>query len=135
MVDTVICIAPIITVTVGKSSFIQGRITTAHGRVNRVHQGLHQCTPQSASTPYRCCPLLSRFEYIYCWICPGPCSPSKLPLHTWGSGRPSNTRFPGSTRVLIPNGITICAAVFAQLTVVTERPTDHATPFVAICHI
>jgi len=35
--------------------------------------------------------LLSRFEYVYHQICPGmfwasPFSPSKLPLHVWGSG-------------------------------------------------
>ena len=29
-------------------------------------------TPQSASAPYRCCPLLSRFEYIDRRTCPGP---------------------------------------------------------------
>jgi len=50
---------------------------------------------QLASIPYRCCPLLSRFEYIDCRTCPGMSwagffSPSKLPLHVWGSGAPCN---------------------------------------------
>jgi len=50
-----------------------------------------------------------------------PLSPSKLPLHT------SNTWFPGPTRVLNLNGISIGAAVFAGLTGVTDRPTDSQT--------
>jgi len=37
---------------------------------------------------------------------------------------PSNTGFLGSTRVRIPNGISIGSAVFAGLTVVTDRQTD-----------
>jgi len=41
-----------------------------------------------------------------------------------GSGPPSNTWFPGPTRVLDPNGILIGAAVFAGLTSVTDRQTD-----------
>jgi len=42
------------------------------------------------------------------------------------SGPQSNTWFPGPTRVLNPNGISIDSAVFAGLTSVTDRPTDHA---------
>jgi len=38
-----------------------------------------------------------------------------------------NTWFPGPTRVLNPDGISIGSAVFAELTSVTDRPTDHAT--------
>ena len=45
--------------------------------------------------------------------------PSKLP--------PSNAWFLGPTRILNPNGISIGAAVFAGITSVTDRPTDHAT--------
>jgi len=48
---------------------------------------------------------------------------------------PCNTRFLGSTRVHIPNSISIGAAVFAGLTIVTDRQTDHATPSVTIGHI
>jgi len=40
------------------------------------------------------------------------------PIYTW---------FPGPTRVLNLNGISSCSAVFAWLTSVTDRPTDHAT--------
>jgi len=39
------------------------------------------------------------------------------------SGLLSNTSFPGPTRVLNPNGISIGSAVFAGLTTVTDRPT------------
>jgi len=36
-------------------------------------------TPQWASASYRCCPLLSRFEYIDCRTCPGMSWPA--PFH------------------------------------------------------
>jgi len=57
-------------------------------------------TLQSASAPYRCCPLLSRFEHIDRRTCLGmseaaPFSLSKFPLYVWGSGPPSNTWFLG----------------------------------------
>jgi len=52
-----------------------------------------------------------------------------------GSGPPSNTWFPGPTQVLNPNGSSLGAAVFAGLTSVTDRPTDHATRSVRIGHI
>jgi len=52
------------------------------------------------------------------------------------SGPQSNTQFPGPTRILNPNGISIGSAVFAGLTSVTDRqtdrPTDHATRQVTI---
>ena len=43
------------------------------------------------------------------------------------SGPRPNTWFPGPTRVLNPNGISIGSVVFAGLTSVTDRPTDHST--------
>jgi len=48
--------------------------------------------------------------------------PSKLPLHSriW---TPSNTRCLGLIRVHNPNNISIALAVFAWLTIVTDRPT------------
>ena len=61
--------------------------------------------------------------------------PLKLPLPIGISGRPPNTWFPWPTRVLNPNGISIGAAVFAGLTSVTDRPTDHATRWVTIGRI
>ena len=42
---------------------------------------------------------------------------------------------PGPTQVLNPNGSSIGAAVFAGLTSVTDRPTDHATWSVRIGRI
>ena len=56
-----------------------------------------------------------------------PLSPLILPLPMGGSGPPSNTWFPGPTRVHNPNGISIGPAVFAWLTSVTERQTDKQT--------
>jgi len=65
--------------------------------------------------------------------------PPKLPLPMGGSGPPSNTWFPGPTRDLNPNGISIGAAVFAGLNSVTDRQTDrqtdHATRSVTIGRI
>jgi len=50
--------------------------------------------------------------------------PPKLPLPMGGSGHPSNTGFPGPTRVLNPNGISIGSAVFPGFTGVTDPQTD-----------
>jgi len=44
-----------------------------------------------------------------------------------GSGPLSNTWLPGPNRVTNPNGISIGAAVFAELTSVTDRTTDRPT--------
>ena len=46
-----------------------------------------------------------------------------LSLYVWGFRPPSNKRFL-ATPVHIPNGISICSAAFAGLTVVTDRQTD-----------
>jgi len=62
-------------------------------------------------------------------------SPKNFPLPMRGSGPPSNTWFPRPTQVLNPNGSSIGAAVFAGLSRVTDRPTDHATWSVRIGHI
>jgi len=48
---------------------------------------------------------------------------------------PYNTRFLRPTRVHSPNGISTGSAVFARLTFVTDRQTDHATPSVTIGRI
>jgi len=94
-------------------------------------------TPQSACAPYRCCPLLSRFEYMDHRTCPGMSSagsfsPSKLPFHSWASGPPSNTQLLGPMhRSPHPNGISIGSAVFARLAIVTDRQTDR--PRYSVC--
>jgi len=61
--------------------------------------------------------------------------PSKLPIPMGVSGPPSNTWFLVRTRVHNPNGISIGSAVFAGLTSVTDRQTDHATRSVTIGRI
>ena len=62
-----------------------------------------------------------------------------FPIHNcpfpWEIWTPSNTWFPGPTRVLNPNGISIGSVVLAELISVTDRPTDHATRSVRISHI
>jgi len=61
-------------------------------------------------------------------------SPSQLPLPIWGSGPPSNTWFPGPSRV--HKQISIGSSVFADVhTTPTDRPTDHATRSVTIDRI
>ena len=54
-------------------------------------------------------------------------SPLKIAPSNGGSGTPSNTWFLAHTQVHNPNGISIGSAVFAGLTIVTDRLTDHAT--------
>ena len=53
-----------------------------------------------------------------------PFLPSKLPLPMGRSGPPSNTWFPGPTRVLNPNGISIGSAVFAGPRLTSAAPTN-----------
>jgi len=50
--------------------------------------------------------------------------PQKIAPSHGRSVPPSNTWFPGLTRVLNPYGISIGSAVFAGLNNVTDRPTD-----------
>jgi len=50
----------------------------------------------------------------------------KLTLPVGGSRLPPNTQFLGTSRVHNPNGTSIGSAVFVELTVVTNRHTDHA---------
>ena len=53
-----------------------------------------------------------------------------------GSGPLSNTWFLGPTQVRNPNGMSIGSAVFAELTIVIDRPTDRqTTPCVTIGRI
>ena len=50
-----------------------------------------------------------------------PLFPLKIALSHWGYAPPSNMWFLGPTRV--PNLISVCSAIFAGLTTVTERQT------------
>jgi len=59
--------------------------------------------------------------YTLQWDAPFP---FKIAPSHEGSGPPSNAWFPGLIRVLNLNGSSIGAAVFAELTSVTDRPTD-----------
>jgi len=54
---------------------------------------------------------------------PSPQTNRHLYRFTGGTEPPSNTWFPGPTRVLNPNGISISSAVLAGLTSVTDRQT------------
>jgi len=58
--------------------------------------------------------------------------PLKIAPFHGGIWTSSNTWFPGPTRVLNPNDISIGSAVLAGLTSVTDRQTDHANRSVTI---
>jgi len=80
---------------------------------------------------------LDRFSHFYTddrrvslYFAMGRPFPLKIAHYHGGSGPPSNTWFPGSNRVLNPRGISIGSAVFAGLTNVTDRATDHGTRLV-----
>jgi len=129
----------------------EGRIATAHGRFSRIRQMAPMCNPsstlQSASAPYWCCPLLSHFAYICRRTCCGHVLGRLSFLFitvtsrvvTWTPA--SQTRFLALDQVRDPNGISISSAVFAGLTIATDRQTDTPTdgptdrPRYSVCHI
>jgi len=72
-------------ITSSQSNLTQGRIAAAHERFSHIRQVVPMCTPssppQSASAPYWCCSLVSRFEYIDRRTSLGTATyPSKLPF-------------------------------------------------------
>jgi len=73
--------------------------------------------------------MTSKCPYISQWDAPFPV---KIASSHGGSWPPSNTRFPGPTQVLNPNGILISGAVFAGLTSATYRLKDHTSRSVTI---
>jgi len=96
------------------------------------------CTPTQYTTTgiHAVSVLQSRFDYIDCWtrlgmFCAGPSVPSKLPIHVWGSGTKSNTRFLGSTESTHQMAARSVQPFFAQLTNVTDWPTDR--PLHSVC--
>jgi len=67
-----------------------------------------------------------------------PPAPLKIAPSHWGSGPPSDTWFPGPTRVLNPNGISKGSVIFAGLTSVTDRDSlvftmSHFSGFIHTC--
>jgi len=68
--------------------------------------------------------MTANYPYSLQWDAPFA---NKLPLPIGGYGPPSNTWFPGPTRILNPNGISIGSAVFTGLTSLTDRLTDRQT--------
>jgi len=116
--------------------------------------GCHGNVPQRLWTPIQHMiptahpsPQLKRHTYRFSRLCTDdrrvslyftmgrPFSPQNLPLPMGGSGPLSNTWFPGPTQVLNLKGSSIGTAVFAGLTSVTDRLTDHATRSVRIGRI
>jgi len=89
------------TITSGENNLAKGRIAAAHER--------HSLSPILYNKPPNEPPF--RLQKL------------RLPMGRYGP--PSNTWFLGPTGVHFPNGISIGSAVFAGLTIVTDRPTDH----------
>jgi len=65
----------------------------------------------------------------------GHFSPSKLPLCTGVSGPTSTTWFLQPTWLNNPNSILISSGIFARLTIMRDRQTDHTIPSVTIGRI
>jgi len=96
-----------------------------------MHPLLHPQMPQSATAPYRCCPLLSRFEYIDRRACVTlALFAIKTVASCVGIWTPCNTWFLGLTGGSIPNVITIGSAGFPGLTG-RDRQTDR--PRYSVC--
>ena len=73
--------------------------------------------------------MTAECPYTLQWDAPFP---HKIAPSHRGSGPPSNTWFSGPTQVLNPNNVSIGSAIFAGLTSVTDRQTDHATRSVTV---
>jgi len=77
--------------------------------------------------------MTAECPYTLQWDAPSP--PLKTAPSHGGFEPPSHTWFPGPTRILNPNSISIALAILAGLTSVTDRPKDHATRSVTIGRI
>jgi len=101
------------------------KIALAHGRSGPVKYMLLWAHPTQHPKWHldqfsHFCTVYGRESLYFTWTTP---SPIKIaPLHG-ASGPSSNTWFLGSTQVQNPNGILISSAIFAGLTIVTDRQT------------
>jgi len=91
---------------------------------SNIKQAVKVIWQQAASPPH-----IDSIPYILQWATP---LPSHLPLPMGGFGPLCNTRLPGSTWVLHPNGILIGSTIFAGLTTVTDQQTDR--PRYSVCN-
>ena len=89
------------------------------------------CCRTNSKKPHRCCYLSNKVEistarriFLSVYFTMGQeMSPPNCPF-PWGYlGHPRKTRFGVLTRVHIPNGSSICPAVFIELAVLTSRQT------------
>ena len=95
-------------------------------RPTRVHNPNGKSIGSAVSTQ-----LTAESPYTLQWA---TLSPKIAPSHG-GIWTPSKSWFLGPIRGHNPNGISIGSAVFAGLTSVTDRPTDHATRSITIDRI
>jgi len=96
------------------------------------HDSLGPSEPTTQTTFWSVQPFCTDDRRVSLYFTMGRPFPLKIAPSHGGSWPPSNTWFPGPTRVLDSNGILIGSAVFAELTSVTDRQTDHATQSVTI---
>jgi len=116
--------------TNGQSKLTYGRIAAAHGRFNRIRKVAPICTHRhphrTGSAPCWVALSISTAGHVRPCPVPAPFRPI-LPLHVWGSGLHlihgslGRVRY---SRVVIPNYISIGSAVFAGLTIMTDRRTN-----------
>jgi len=114
---------------------LSSKIAHSHGDLDPhlIHDSLGPSDPINQTASLSVHPFLHRWPHSdFTYFTMGrPFTPSKLPFR-WGIWTPI---FPGPTRVLNPNSISIGSAVLARLTSVTDRQTDHATRSVTIDRI
>jgi len=72
--------------------------------------------------------LMAEYPHTLQWATPSP----QNYLFAYGIWIPSNAWFLRPTQLHNPNGMSIGSAIFAGLTIVTDRQADHTTPSVAI---
>ena len=74
--------------------------------------------------------MAAECPYTLQWDAPSPLKIAPFRVGIW---TPSNTWFPGPTRVHNRNSISIGSAVFAGLITVTDRQTDRQTTLLLDC--
>ena len=93
-----------------------------------MHASLHQPRSATKMSFWSIQPLCTAHGKVSLYFTKGqPFPPHTCPF-IWGICTPSNTWFLEPSWVHNPNSISIGSAVFAGLMIVTDRPTDYATP-------
>jgi len=89
-----------------------------------IHYSLSQTKLRAQTASRSVQPILHGWPQSVPILYNGTPFPLKIVAYHGGIWTPSNTYFPGPTRVLNPNSSSISSVIFAWLTSVTDRPTD-----------